>query len=170
MKELQERSSDFESTKADLLIELNNFCTSSQGQVNGQSPSDLVANVRITLNDVIDTNTDPDWANIDVLSQDAKELGANFLDAFSFANGPTAIWFLVSTIGISALILLIMFLLKCAWKSGQEGYEFVGDGKETPCSRFLHLFVNPLFALLVAGTWFLTSSYLAFSTANAGEK
>jgi len=164
---LQERSSEFEATKADLLVELNTFCITSQGQVNGESPSDVVADLRTALQAVEDINTDPQWEDIEELSQDTKELGDSFLDAFSFAKGPTAIWFLASTIGMSILIILIMFLLKCAWKSGQEGYEFVGDEKSTPCSKFLHFFVNPLFGLLVAGVWFLTSCYMSLSAVDA---
>ena len=168
--ELLQRSSDFESTKADLLVELNSFCTNSNGLVNGREPSDIVTDVKTALQDVGDLNIDQDWSNISTMSLDAKELGDNFMDAFDFARSPFVIWFLTTTIGISVLILLIIFMLRCAWKSGQEGYEFVGDEKSSPCSKFQHYFATPLFALLVAGAWFLSSCYLALSTANAGEK
>ena len=64
----------------------------------------------------------------------------------------------------SVLAIFLVYMLVCAWKSGKQGYKFIGEDNPTCNTRFLNYFATPIFALLIASAWFMTSTLLAADT------
>lgn len=91
----------------------------------------------------------------------------SMVDFLKIVDGPGRLWFILSISLASVLAIFLIYMLVCAWKSGKQGYQFIGEDNPTCNTRFLNYFATPIFALLIASAWFMTSTLLAAHTTSA---
>jgi hypothetical protein len=135
--------------------------------VGGQDPSELTTNVTIALTAIPDLALDPSFVNFNASLVDMSDILVDAVSFMSFLESPGQIWFITLLSCSGALIILIVYLFACAWKSGKDGYVFVGDTDKNCNDRILHFVAIPLFSILLAGAWFVSATALATSAANA---
>ena len=158
-------SSSFQTPKNVMVAELMSFCPTSTETVGGQDPSQVTEAFYTALTQVGDLAADSSWNTFKSTIEDINEILVGAVSFIGFFESPKELWYIGLLCAAGALLLLIFYMLACAWKSGKEGYEFAGEA-ETDCnSIFLNFVGIPLFALLMAGAWFVTS--LAFTTGAA---
>lgn len=158
---------EFLTLRDSLVTDLTGYCAGATTTVNGHNPEDVSSAFSTAISSIPDIANDASWTGLktDITSLDTMiESMTNFLNHF---DGPSTLWFLTATIATGVLFLSCVYLLACAWKSGKEGYQFVGERRSSFGSSFLHFFVTPLFILLLASSWFVTSSIFLSQTANA---
>lgn len=160
-------SGEFTTLKDALVTNLSGFCSGAGVTVNGYNPATTTLNYESSLSEVTDISGDGAWALLKTDVSDLNKLMQNIVDFLKFVDGPASIWFIV-TASVSGLFLLFcIYMLACAWKAGKEGYQFVGEDRKGCCSVFLQFIVTPLFALLIATSWFMTSVFFTSQVANA---
>jgi len=158
-------SSSFQTPKNVMVAELMSFCPTSTETVGGQDPSQVTEDFYTALIQVGDLAADSSWNTFKSTIEDINEILVGAVSFIGFFESPKEIWYIGLLCAAGALVLLIFYMLACAWKSGKEGYEFAGEA-ETDCNDIFLNFVGiPLFALLMAGAWFVTA--LAFTTGAA---
>ena len=161
----------FDTAKADLVTEMGDFCTNvnlpATGLVGGVELDVVSTALTTSLTALDDISTDAAWSAIETDITDLEKVVDGFVTAMGIVDGPGALWFILTLSITSALIVSFIYMLICAWKSGKEGYQFVGEDRPTCNSKFLHFFATPLFALLLASMWFYASVMFAGQVTNA---
>jgi len=167
MTSLLEEASNFVATRDAYVSSLSTFCLAPTGNVNGQDPSAVKAELSASLTDIGDISVDGDWST---LKTDLQDMQGMIQQAVSFLDkntGMTALWFILVLSALSCMVIAVLYLLAQAWKSGKEGYQFVGEFRPTCGSRILHFFVTPIFGIVLAAVWFTTSTMLAAHAINS---
>eukprot|EP00551_Chaetoceros_affinis_P001581 CAMPEP_0203636010 /NCGR_PEP_ID=MMETSP0088-20131115/2648_1 /ASSEMBLY_ACC=CAM_ASM_001087 /TAXON_ID=426623 /ORGANISM="Chaetoceros affinis, Strain CCMP159" /LENGTH=378 /DNA_ID=CAMNT_0050490035 /DNA_START=427 /DNA_END=1563 /DNA_ORIENTATION=- len=164
---LMTTAQEFSTNRDNLVTDLAGFCPAAANNINGLYPTDVTADFILNLNDVGDLSDDVTWSEIQNDFSDLEELMKSLVSFLTIVNGPTRLWFILSTSVTSVLAILLIYMLVCAWKTGKEGYQFIGEGLPSCNSRFLHFLGTPLFALLLASIWFGTSFIFASHASNA---
>lgn len=164
---LMESSAQLATNRDDLVADLAGFCPAAASNVNGLYPTDVTADFITDLNGVEDISQDASWSAIETDFSDLEELVESMISFLKIVDGPLTLWFILTISVVGALAIMLIYMLVCAWKAGKEGYQFIGEGRPSCNSRFLHFVGTPLFALLLAGAWFLTSTLLASHATNA---
>lgn len=161
-------SANLQTPKTEMETALTNFCAAHNGDlVNGMNPQELGASLKIASQIIPNLNDDSSWSTYNTSLTGMNEVLEDSVSFLSFLDSPKKFWFL-GIIGCAGGIgLLAFFLLSCAWKSGREGYEFNGESITDCNSIFLNWVAIPLFALLIAGAWFVTAVVFTSGAANA---
>jgi hypothetical protein len=160
-------STAFETPKNEMITDLADFCDGATVTVGGSDPSQLTENFRASLEALTDLALDGSWSTFNASLPDMNEALGDMVSFIGFLESRKEIWFicLICATGVAAL--LTLYLFACAWRSGKEGYEFVGEAESTFNTKFLNCFAVPMFALLMAGTWFSASVAFTSGAANA---
>jgi len=161
-------SATLQTPKTEMETALTNFCAAHNGDlVNGMNPQELGASLKTASQIIPNLNDDSSWSTYNASLTGMNEVLEDSVSFLSFLDSPKKFWFL-GIIGCAGGIgLLAFFLLSCAWKSGREGYEFNGESITDCNSIFLNWVAIPLFALLIAGAWFVTAVVFTSGAANA---
>ena len=167
MDALLTTAAEFDTLRDDLVLSLTGFCAGSTTTVNGLNPSTVSSNLVTTLNAVDDISSEATWTTLQTDLTDLDAMLEKLVNFVKLVDGPVTIWFLTAVGTLGLLFLLCLYMLVMAWKSGKEGYQFVGESRATCGSRFLHYFATPLFALLLAVAWFSTSVLFTSQTASS---
>ena len=149
------------------MANITGFCSGASVTVNGYNPATAASNYESSLSAVDDISGDSGWSLLETDVTDLNKLMQSMVDFLKFVDGPATIWFIVTISVNSLLFMFSMIMLVCAWKSGKEGYQFVGEDRRTCGGFFLHFFATPLFALLLASSWFTTSIFFTSQVANS---
>lgn len=160
-------STEFQTPKDEVVADLTTFCPTSSGNVGGQDPSEITANLTNALNAIPDLALEPSFGNFNASMEDINDVLDDAVSFMSFLESPMEPWFISLLVCVGVLLILIVYLFSCAWRAGKEGYVFAGDSGKNCNDKVLHRVAIPLFSLLLAGVWFVTSVAFASSTANA---
>lgn len=158
---------EFASTRDELVTDLNGFCSGATATVNGLNLATVITSFSGALDAMGDIANDASWASIQTDFTDLEKMMegmVSFLDVF---DGPGSLWFVLAIVFTTLLLLFCMFMIVCAWRSGKEGYQFVGEERPTLGSKFLHYVATPLFALCLAFAWFASSTLLTSHALNS---
>lgn len=157
-------SSEFLTMKTSLQNDLSTSCVGTGTEANDH-PATITANLRASLEGVSDISLDPTWTKYNNTVVEMNDLIGEIVGLVDFVEGTSWYYiFFLSTAGLTAI--LTIYLEACAWRSGKEGYEFVGEAENTLNTKFLNFIAVPVFALLIAGTWFVTSVAMTTLAAN----
>jgi|AntRauTorckE5430_2_1112549.scaffolds.fasta_scaffold00276_12 hypothetical protein len=162
-----ETSTAFQTPKDEMVIELSTFCLTSSGDVDGRDPVQVTASFRDAIILVEDLASDSSWNTFNESLVEVNDILASAVSFIGFLDSPTETWYIAVLCATGALAVLIFYLLACAWTSGKEGYEFAGETETSGNDIFLNFVGIPLFAFLLAGTWFATSTVFTSGAANA---
>ncbi len=163
-----ESSATFETGKEDLVSNLGTFCPpGTAGTIDGEDAAVLTADYRASLLVLFDLTSDPSWKQFNASLAEMNDMFTDIIDFIGFMEGSDQPWYWGSLIAGGVLAMLTVYLLLSAWKAGKEGYEFVGEAESTVCTKFLHFIGIPLFAVLVAASWFAASVAFAATASNA---
>eukprot|EP00979_Chaetoceros_neogracilis_P014300 scaffold4552_cov262-Chaetoceros_neogracile.AAC.10 len=134
-----------------------------------QTPKDemVTASFRDAIILVEDLASDSSWNTFNESLVEVNDILASAVSFIGFLDSPTETWYIAVLCATGALAVLIFYLLACAWTSGKEGYEFAGETETSGNDIFLNFVGIPLFAFLLAGTWFATSTVFTSGAANA---
>jgi len=160
-------STAFQIPKNEMVTELSNFCTTSTGSVGGQDPSVVTTSFHVALLVVTDLASDSSWVTFSTTTVEIIDILTSVLSFIGFLESPTEFWYIGVLCSAGALLLLILYMLACAWTSGKEGYEFAGETETNSNDIFLNYIGIPMFAVLLAGAWFVTSTVFTSGAANA---
>lgn len=158
---------EFATMKDDLLTHLSGYCSGSNAKINGVNPGTAATAFATSLQPIDDISGIPSWKALQVDLSDLSILVGRLATFLSRFDGTMTLWFFLSMLVTSSLAGFCIFMLVCAWKSGKEGYKFVGE-EDTACyMSFLNFVATPLFGLLLAAAWFGVSTIFTVQTANA---
>jgi hypothetical protein len=161
-------SSDIEASKDSLATTLSQFCLNPSGaSVGGLDPYVLTDEVYFALEAIPLLSDDAAWTEYNSTLSEMNDVLVDALSAMKIFQSPKEWWFIGLTITVGLIAICTLYLLACAWKAGKDGYEFTGDTDSTLANKILHMLVLPLYALLIAGAWFVTAS--SFSTVAANS-
>lgn len=160
-------SSEFQTPRNEIVTVLESFCPAPSGNVGGEDPAEVISTLTAALNAIPDLASEPSFVEFNSSIVDMNEILIDAVSFMSFLRSPSQLWFILLLSCSGLLLFLIVYLFGCAWKSGKEGYVFVGDTDRNCNDKFLHIVAIPLFALLLAGAWFVSASAFAGSAANA---
>jgi hypothetical protein len=159
---------EFIPLRDNLVVELSSYCTApAVGTVNGANPAIVIPTFAGGFNAIPDITTDSTWSSLSTDVTDLEALIQSMVSFLGYVNGPITVWFLVAVSAVGLLFLFSLYMIACAWKSGKEGYQFVGEERRSCGVIALHYFVTPFFAILLATAWFSTSVLFTSQTANA---
>ena len=157
-----EASSDIESSKDSLVTTLGQFCLNPTGSVGGLDPKAQTDEIISALEAIPLLSDDSAWTEYNSTLSEMNDVLVDAVTAMKIFQGPSELWFICLTVTVGLIAICTLYLLACAWKAGKDGYEFTGDTDSTFANKILHRLVLPLYALLIAGAWFVTAT--SFST------
>ncbi len=158
---------DFATSKSGLVSELSGFCNGYNGQVNGVNPSSASSALATALETIPEISNDSTWTAIQVDLSDIEILLQRMVTFLGRVDGISALWFILSIVLVGIMVIFCLYMLVCAWKSGKDGYQFVGEDRPTCYSNFLNYVATPLFGVLLAGIWFSVSVIFTSLAANS---
>jgi len=135
--------------------QLVEFCTHSKDY------SDLASNLTQALTDMFIPSPTFVWA------EEAKDLTKMIVDSLDFAETPASIWFICSMVFTFLSVLGTVFFLLLAWKSGNAGFEFVGEMESTRSLKLIRFVAFPLYTVLAFLAWFAAGAAFAGATVNS---
>lgn len=158
---------EFTTSKEELVTSLSGFCNGAGADVNGLNPATVASAFETSLSGVDDLTTNSTWTAIDVDLTDIETLLQRMVNFLGRVDGPSTLWFIVEMAWVGIMVFFCLYLLFCAWKSGKEGYQFVGEDRPTCYTNFLNYIATPLFAVFLAFAWFNASALFTSHVANA---
>lgn len=158
---------EFSTSKDVLMTHLPGYCNGAGVDVNGINPSSASSAFETSLATVDDISNDSTWSAIEVDLSDIEILLERMVTFLGRVDGVATVWFVLATTLVGILIVFCVYMLGCAWKSGKDGYQFVGEDRPTCYSNFLNYIATPLFGLLLACTWFAVSIIFTSQVLNA---
>lgn len=161
--ELNQIAAEFDIARNSLASELAGFCTMNTDI--SESASNFLRTV--TNVDDISASSNDAWSDVSLMVEEAEKIitaTVNFLD---FAKNPGSAWFICSMAFAFLSILGTMFFLLLAWKSGNAGFEFVGEVEWSKRHLLTRYVAAPLYMLLALLTWFAAGVAFAGTTINA---
>jgi hypothetical protein len=158
----------FADVRDPILVDLSTFCPVSSGLVNGEDPKAVTEAYMIALASIGDiSQADSEWSDFRTMSDDTGGFIDKIVKYTSSGKSYTPIWFICTLIALGVILMITLFLISCAWNSGKEGYQFVGEDEKTCRNTMLINFASPLFGLLIAVFWIASSGLLCASVADA---
>lgn len=155
-------STDIVTSRNDLVLELDEFCPNPTGIVKNVT-EDFKSSIVVIPNMADDSS----WENLNASLPEMNDVLVDAVSFIGFLKSPKETWFIGALSATICTSICTLYLLACAWKSGKEGYEFSGEDDISCNSRVLHYCVLPLFAVLIAGSWFVTAIAFTSGAANA---
>jgi len=165
---MKETVSEVDAANDLLIAQLSGFCPSSNQKVLGLNPTKLSKDYVKSLSELDDVSSDGTFDDFSSSIDETATMIDNMENFFEFADSPTSWWFISSMILACFTIVGTIYFDVLAWKSGNAGFEFVGEVDDASRGyRCTHYFVTPLFALLAILAWFLASTFLTGAAATA---
>jgi len=142
------------------------FCT------NSTDISELGLNFLRTMTDIddISVSSNDNWSDFSSMVDEAEKIIAAMVNFLDFAKDPGSVWFICSMAFAFLSILGTIFFLLLAWKSGNAGFEFVGEVEWSKRHLLTRYMAAPLYILLAILTWFAAGVVFAGTTVNAGNR
>lgn len=161
--ELDTTAAEFDTAKNSLASSLVGFCPSSS------DISETASNLYQTIMEIddISSKSNDNWNVFSSTIDDIEELVTDAVDSLDFAEEPASAWFICSMAFVFLSILGTIFFLILAWKSGNAGFEFVGEVEWTRKHLLTRFVAAPLYILLALLTWFAAGAAFAGATSNA---
>ena len=158
---------EFTTSKEDLVTSLSGFCDGIGVDVNGLNPATVSSAFETSLSGVDNLKTNGTWTALEVDLTDIETLLERLVTFLGRVDGPSTLWFILEMTWVGTMVFFCFYMLFCAWKSGQDGYQFVGEDRPTCYTNCLNYIATPLFAIFLAFAWFNVSTLLTSHVANA---